>query len=145
MKSDGTTTVAGHLKATGEIVKGMRVTCTSEWGIQRVYGKVLTATNYGTAEKPDWYIELQSPRDGFCCVKQRIDQATIVVDTDVTCFHAVLSNRTFARIVPGGALIHLNDMRVYFIGSRSECEQYLKGHSEELLKEVSYLDLDLDA
>lgn len=46
-------------------------------------GEVITATNYGTPQDPDWYVEYHDDRDGkYRYVKQKIDRVTVEVFSD---------------------------------------------------------------
>lgn len=41
-------------------------------------GKVISAHNYGTAEKPDWYIEFTDARHGYVYWKQSQDGGELI-------------------------------------------------------------------
>lgn len=43
----------------------------------KLEGKVIRAFNYGTKEKPNWYIEFNDDRHGYIYFKQEIDRGAV--------------------------------------------------------------------
>lgn len=59
----------------GRIVRGSRVRITVNGASYT--GTVLSAINYGNADKPDWYIEFTEDHNGYAYWKQGCDGGTV--------------------------------------------------------------------